>query len=317
MLMSEKHCAYCKSILFDDDDVVVCPECGAPHHRACYDKLGHCAEQEHHGEPAEIQPADTAQEPGERDIPPEGINRNRTGHTCKNCGMISTSDTLFCPYCGNKFDEDEVEPPHQRMPLGVGNMRVDPLGGVDPKAQIDGVDAEDIALYVRVNTGRYVPLFEHMHKNKRKVHWNWAAFLLPQPWLLLRKCYLAGFISCAAAIISSLMSMPALQFVANYIESMPVAASALEASQLQYQAVTNMPLSLQLLVIGSALLSLAVRIIVGLFGDKLYKNKVLDKIHSIYSNDEIDDKKGEVFRVGSINIWLAILAFMSTFFNFF
>ena len=25
-----------------DDDIVVCPVCGAPYHRACYQEAGHC-----------------------------------------------------------------------------------------------------------------------------------------------------------------------------------------------------------------------------------------------------------------------------------
>ena len=49
MANKEKHCAFCKAILFDDDDVVYCPECGAPHHRECYNSLGHCARIELHG----------------------------------------------------------------------------------------------------------------------------------------------------------------------------------------------------------------------------------------------------------------------------
>ena len=31
------------------DDIVVCPECGAPHHRECYEKEGHCHFADKHG----------------------------------------------------------------------------------------------------------------------------------------------------------------------------------------------------------------------------------------------------------------------------
>lgn len=30
------------------EDIVVCPDCGAPHHRECYQRLGHCALIENH-----------------------------------------------------------------------------------------------------------------------------------------------------------------------------------------------------------------------------------------------------------------------------
>ena len=42
-------CPVCDAYLFDNDDVVFCPECGAPHHRECYHSIGHCAFESTHG----------------------------------------------------------------------------------------------------------------------------------------------------------------------------------------------------------------------------------------------------------------------------
>ena len=42
-------CALCHAYLFPEDDVVCCPECGAPHHRECYNSIGKCALEELHG----------------------------------------------------------------------------------------------------------------------------------------------------------------------------------------------------------------------------------------------------------------------------
>ena len=47
----KKSCSVCHAYLFDEDDTVYCPECGAPYHRECYNKLGHCALEEYHGTP--------------------------------------------------------------------------------------------------------------------------------------------------------------------------------------------------------------------------------------------------------------------------
>ena len=44
-----KSCALCHAYLFDEDDVVYCPVCGAPHHRECYNSIGHCALESTHG----------------------------------------------------------------------------------------------------------------------------------------------------------------------------------------------------------------------------------------------------------------------------
>ena len=35
-------CEGCGTPLTLRDDIVVCPDCGAPYHRSCYEKLGRC-----------------------------------------------------------------------------------------------------------------------------------------------------------------------------------------------------------------------------------------------------------------------------------
>lgn len=42
-------CPVCHSYMFDDEDIVFCPICGAPHHRECYKSIGHCALEKYHG----------------------------------------------------------------------------------------------------------------------------------------------------------------------------------------------------------------------------------------------------------------------------
>ena len=46
---TKRVCSLCHAYLFEDDDVVCCPVCGAPHHRDCYMNIGHCALEEFHG----------------------------------------------------------------------------------------------------------------------------------------------------------------------------------------------------------------------------------------------------------------------------
>ena len=43
-------CPVCGKNFHADDDVVVCPICGTPHHRECYENLGHCFNEEKHAE---------------------------------------------------------------------------------------------------------------------------------------------------------------------------------------------------------------------------------------------------------------------------
>ena len=45
---TDKLCPVCRVRFTDNSDVVVCPECGTPHHRACYAKTDSCSISEYH-----------------------------------------------------------------------------------------------------------------------------------------------------------------------------------------------------------------------------------------------------------------------------
>ena len=48
-LYENEICPVCEKPFQEGDDVVTCPDCGTPHHRECYDKLGRCENQNLHG----------------------------------------------------------------------------------------------------------------------------------------------------------------------------------------------------------------------------------------------------------------------------
>lgn len=47
----------CGKAFVQGDDIVVCPDCGTPHHRACYRSLGHCANEAQHATGEQWSPA--------------------------------------------------------------------------------------------------------------------------------------------------------------------------------------------------------------------------------------------------------------------
>ncbi|MDR0222067.1 MAG: hypothetical protein LBI38_00815 [Oscillospiraceae bacterium] len=50
MKFKGEQCPVCSKRFSDSDDVVVCPECGTPHHRSCHRERNECANASRHGE---------------------------------------------------------------------------------------------------------------------------------------------------------------------------------------------------------------------------------------------------------------------------
>ena len=57
-------CSVCNKPFAAGDDIVVCPECGTPYHRACYQATGGCVHEAQHAEGYAWQPQQHAQQAG-------------------------------------------------------------------------------------------------------------------------------------------------------------------------------------------------------------------------------------------------------------
>ena len=310
MTNKDQKCAYCHAILFEDDDVVYCPECGAPHHRDCYAKLGECANKANHDlepeqaeEPAQEQPQ---QEEAKR---PEGIPFDRDGHTCARCGKISTSDTLFCPYCGTPF----VQAGQQRQPFNAyTNIQgVDPYGGVNPNEVIDGHTVSEIASHVRVNTPYYIAAFKKSADLNTKVSWNWASFLLTYVWLFFRKCYREGFVVVLFSLLVSVMQAPwTLSFYAylsqNGLTLEDLMAKSSDAAAHAYALGQSIPIFAWIMFAVGFALSIGIHITVGMLGNHLYRKRATKKIKQIKEDINIVDKATAIAVAGGCNIFSAV-----------
>lgn len=88
-------CQGCGRPFEDNDDVVVCPECGTPQHRECYDKENKCVCSHLHGE-------DYAWQGKVNDESPLPAEKAETV-SCPNCGYENPKGTPVCKQCGMKF----------------------------------------------------------------------------------------------------------------------------------------------------------------------------------------------------------------------
>ncbi len=173
MKYTGKTCPICNIPFKDGDDVVVCPECGTPHHRACYDKNGECAYNSLHGK--------------------EDFNKEAENSTdsviCPYCNTANSSNALSCVNCGAPLNGDNNS---TSSPFGA--TMFDPMAGISPDEPFeDNITAGEAAKYVKVNTPYYIRIFNSISKNGRS-KFNFAALIFPGAWMLYRKQYLKGAI---------------------------------------------------------------------------------------------------------------------------
>ncbi len=212
-------CPACSRNFHADDDIVVCPECGTPHHRECYEKLGECFNKSKHS-----QGYDFEAEATESQVPKGFVK-------CKSCGEINDEGSFFCNKCkkplidipngnytqnpqGQNTQGNNQNPygnPMGGMPFGGdafgGNnpgfnaVQMDPMGGVSPDAEFEnGVKAGEAAKYVKQSSPYFMQVFNKI-KSFGKSRFSFAGLLFGGGYLLYRKQYVLG------TIITSIMAL--------------------------------------------------------------------------------------------------------------
>lgn len=113
-------CQGCNTAFADDDDVVVCPECGTPQHRQCFDRENKCVCSHLHGEGYTWQGITHTEAP----MPSE----KKETFPCPNCGYENEKGTTVCKQCGMKFTlfgMNVVDAMHQQSLKENGNPNRD------------------------------------------------------------------------------------------------------------------------------------------------------------------------------------------------
>ena len=91
-------CPVCGEKFKESDDIVACPECGAPHHRDCWKKEGHCHFVADHGTDRQWvrpQAGDSA----------NSAESAVEGKVCPHCGEKNPEFAEFCSRCGKGLEQ--------------------------------------------------------------------------------------------------------------------------------------------------------------------------------------------------------------------
>ncbi len=304
-----RSCVVCGLHLDLDDDVVVCPVCGAPHHRDCWNAEGHCHYEVAHGTDLQWHPKDEdEEEPAQNSTESARPHRNDADDTpyiqqtflvqcpgCRKFVQCKKGDTS-CPNCGHQLPQ-----PNQFNPI----MGSQPRTQQDFGDAIDEVAAAKLARVVMQKNSYYLPRFRTLKKQgNTRISWNWMAFLLAPYWLAFRKCYLWTIFACCFDLLATILSVPVLTKVLAVLPETPVT----------YQEMFNIVkgLSFQnasLIAMGIGLFLLVIRaLFFGLYGNYIYKKECLKRVEKLDAMPA-DESMRRVFRMSGISIFAPIITF--------
>ncbi len=301
-----KSCQYCHQIFFDEDreNIVVCPECGAPYHRECYEKVGRCVYESKHGTDEQYDALiKNAEEKEQENEENKSSEDNLNKEVCMNCGRKSSAEHIYCPYCGapkNKPDENYTR-------FGGGKF-YEEVGG-EPKHTelVEGVTVHEAACFVAVGHERYIRKF----KENKRASWNWAAFLIPQAWFGFRKMYKAMYVSLAAFLITLICMVPFYSEIYAVLDDYPEAKSSSEAFKYSMEATEEALQKADSVKIAlffvSGIIDMATRISAGIFGDRIYRKRTITTVKKLKNEESDVPLEKRLILKGGINPFIGLL----------
>lgn len=304
----DKICPVCNKPFVEEDDIVVCPECGTPYHRNCYSIENKCIYEDRHNlnKSENLNESAVSKETSENE---ESFNVNNTENTdnvdnpnknteneriCPRCKHLNPSDASFCNNCGQflKGSNEVFEDIPPEIKEGIPVL-FDPMGGVDPEEKVEDVKFGDLAKLVKSNTPYYMNVFKKI-KNDNKSKFNFSAFLFNGSWFLFRKQYKIG------------IPLTILNFVILSYTSL------IQYTQDASKALTSFSGILETL----SLLQFIVMLVCGFFANRLYFKFCVDKVKSIKEkcaqNTEFDYNK-QILIQGGTNARVVFLIFLLSF----
>ena len=205
-------CPVCNKAFSEDDNVVVCPSCGTPHHRECYMSLGRCANISWHNENkvydaeeerAKLEGEKSREEREKR----EEDRKNAPNVVCARCGFENDSQALFCSRCGFPVSNSV----NNANPQGQFSGVFPPFEAVSSEDETDGIKNWKLFAIIRENQFRIFSNFRALSKGKRNISFNFSALLFGPLYYFYRKMYGIGSIYL---ILMFVLNIPA--YILNF-----------------------------------------------------------------------------------------------------
>lgn len=326
MRFKNVQCVYCDKEFDEKADVVVCPQCGSPHHRECWKENGSCKNEELHKDgyvwefPEHLKPpAFTFKKP--RPAANETNFKFRNGEvavTCPHCGALNYGFDAVCMQCKQPLDDNRITQDNRDCQLSGEQLfeYYRTFGGVKPETEIGGIAAKDYVSYIGANAGKYIRKFAIMERFGKKFTVSLCAFLLGPIWFLYRKLYKEGILFLLAGLILTVtgtyctLTEPVKVYINDSAEIIAEAIKdSAEANEFSGEAIAATNAEIDALWEACAkselsktdkikytcstvisYINLSLSMVMGLCADVLYRKKTARDINSLkkaYKDDEV------------------------------
>ncbi len=300
-------CPVCGKPFDENDDIVVCPQCGLPHHRACWATQGHCHLQHLHGTTEQWNPDKDTSAP---------TDQSATYQCCPRCQTKNPQYAEFCQHCGSHLTASNDWTSDNPKKASYGEYQ--PFRNTaysayptDRDEELDGIKADDLTAFVGQRADYYLPRFRQMSRNNKNASWNWAAFLFGPLWLLYRKMYAYGTLLILLELLHTIASeitfkVMGIRFTDNmtYAEIYRAVESSLAIPEHMYCLIAVSILSAILFIIS---------ILLALYGNRLYRDHCSKTITRLREKTP-DLTSGELGTSGGTSIAVAIIGYIAQYF---
>lgn len=296
-------CEGCAKPLTLQDDIVVCPDCGAPYHRSCYEKLGQCLHKPAHAsgyewkfpyQDSELRTCPSCREQTLRNetscrccgavLPPEGAPEpERTAGSAARERLADEEDDFDYESLYRRFEQTVANPLHRNLRAAFGKEEL-----------IDGIPSQDWMDYIGGAAPAYLADYSRMQLQGTKISMSFSALLFGPFYFFYRKAWKPAFAFLAAELVLTLPSL---------ISLMQVTGSTL-APALSDSTLTTLS---HIMTILSFLLMLAR----GLYGKWLYRKSAAEHIKRIRKDfPDASQRRAVLAAQGGVSLAAVLGAFV-------
>lgn len=315
MEFTDYTCPVCDERFKNGDDVVVCPECGTPHHRECFENNGHCFYEEKHKEGFSF----------ERMSENDDESNNESVNTviCPNCKAENERTSFYCHSCSfplNERDRTQNTNTNNTNPQGgfnrgangpfgfgtAGMPAFDPLAGLNSEEEIaDGVKAGEAAKFIGKSTQYYLTVFKNI-KSVNKSRFNFSAFFTSGAFFIYRKMAAVGVL-ISLLVIGLTVGATYMRMSGEWISQYNSLLDQLSnGGQINPLSAENLWLFIPTLL---TTLRLVIMFVCGLTANRAYYKHCSKKINEIKQEEQRDDVNKVLEERGGVNLPMAISFF--------